>query len=43
MAVNLGYGVESAKDQANTAALRVAEIEVVDGKAVRDLNPGVRQ
>lgn len=43
MAVNQGYQVEPARDKQNTTALRVAELQVVDGRIVRDLNPGVKQ
>lgn len=43
MAVNIGYQVEPNRDKANPSSLRVAELQVVDGRPTRELNPGVKQ
>ncbi len=43
MAINLGYGTQSAEDKNNVSATRLAEIVVRDSRVMRDTNPGVVQ
>lgn len=43
MAMNLGYGIIAARDKQNSAALRIDQVQVVDGRLQRDVGPGILQ